>query len=55
MISVMKRCPVCDYPMQYKYKRFRPASVDSPMGEILDFMTNDPKGGTYLAEVRPLQ
>ena len=48
VISVMKRCPVCGYPMQYKYKRDFGLRlwICTNEPEICDFMTNDLKGGT---------
>ncbi|MBO7603967.1 MAG: UvrD-helicase domain-containing protein, partial [Bacteroidales bacterium] len=48
VISVMRRCPVCGYPMQYKYKRDFGLRlwICTNEPEICDFMTNDLKGGT---------
>ena len=48
VISVMKRCPVCGYPMQYKYKRDFGLRlwICTNEPEICDFMTNDLRGGT---------
>ena len=48
VISVMRRCPVCRYPMQYKYKRDFGLRlwICTNEPEICDFMTNDLKGGT---------
>ena len=44
----MRRCPVCGYPMQYKYKRDFGLRlwICTNEPEICDFMTNDLKGGT---------
>jgi DNA helicase-4 len=47
VISVMKRCPVCGYPMQYKYKRDFGLRlwICTNEPELCDFMTNDLRGG----------
>lgn len=47
VISIMKRCPICGYPMQYKYKRDFGLRlwICTNEPEICDFMTNDLKGG----------
>ena len=47
VISVQKRCPVCGYPMQFKYKRDFSLKlwICTNEPEICDFMTNDHRGG----------
>ena len=47
VISVMRRCPVCGYPMQYKYKRDFGLRlwICTNEPELCDFMTNDLRGG----------
>ena len=47
VISVQKRCPVCGYPMQFKYKRDFSLKlwICTNEPEICDFMTNDLRGG----------
>jgi len=47
-ISLIKRCPVCGYPLQYKYRR-EPGLrlwICTNEPEICSFMTNDLSGGT---------
>lgn len=43
----MKRCPVCGYPMQLRYKKAYGLKlwICSNEPEICDFMTNNLKGG----------
>lgn len=45
--SVVKRCPVCGYPMQFKYKRDFGLRlwICTNEPEMCDFMTNDLRGG----------
>ena len=47
VISVMKRCPVCGYPMQHKYKPGIGLRlwICTNEPEICDFMTNNLQGG----------
>ena len=47
VVSVMKRCPICGYPLQYKYKRNLGLRlwICTNEPEICDFMTNNLKGG----------
>lgn len=47
VIAVMKRCPVCGYPLQYKYKRNFGLKlwICTNEPEMCDFMTNDTRGG----------
>ena len=47
VISVLRRCPVCGYPIQYKYKRDFGLRlwICTNEPEICDFMTNDLRGG----------
>lgn len=47
ILSVIKRCPVCGYPMQYKHKRDFGLKlwICANEPEICDFMTNDLRGG----------
>ena len=46
-ISVINRCPVCGYPMQYKHKRDFGLKlwICTNEPEVCDFMTNDLHGG----------
>lgn len=47
VIAVMKRCPVCGYPLQYKHKRNFGLKlwICTNEPEMCDFMTNDLRGG----------
>ena len=46
-ISMIKRCPICGYPLQYKHKRDFGLRlwICTNEPEICDFMTNDLSGG----------
>ncbi len=46
-IQISKRCPVCGYPMQFRYKKAYGLKlwICSNEPEICDFMTNNLKGG----------
>lgn len=46
-ISMVKRCPVCGYPLQYKYKKGfgKPLWICTNEPEICEFMTNNLAGG----------
>ncbi|MBR1927605.1 MAG: UvrD-helicase domain-containing protein [Bacteroidales bacterium] len=46
-ISMIKRCPVCGYPLQYKHKKDLGLRlwICTNEPEICDFMTNDLSGG----------
>lgn len=46
-ISVIKRCPICGYPLQYKHKKDFGLRlwICTNEPEICDFMTNDLSGG----------
>lgn len=47
-ISMIKRCPVCGYPLQYRHKRDLGLRlwICTNEPELCDFMTNDLDGGT---------
>jgi len=47
VMSVMRRCPVCGYPMQHKYKRDFGLKlwICTNEPELCDFLTNDLRGG----------
>lgn len=47
VISIMKRCPVCGYPLQYKHKRNFGLKlwICTNEPEVCDFMTNSLSGG----------
>ncbi len=48
IITVMKQCPVCGYPMQHKYKPNFGLRlwICTNEPEVCDFITNDLRGGT---------
>ena len=48
VLSVMRRCPVCGYPMQFKYKRDFGLKlwICTNEPELCDFLTNNLRGGT---------
>ena len=46
-ISMIKHCPICGYPLQFKHKKDLGLRlwICTNEPEICDFMTNDPSGG----------
>ena len=49
-ISVIKRCPICRYPLQYKHKKsfgIKQLWICTNEPELCEFMTNDLSGGTF--------